>query len=44
MQINKKSRRQKIVADQVEDGKVTYDKGKLSYMNANKEWVVYEEE
>ncbi len=42
-QIDRKNGSQKIVAEQVSDGKVTYDNGKMFYMDANGNRAVYQE-
>lgn len=42
-QINRKSGLQKIVAEHVSDGKVTYNNGKIIYMDANGKEAVYQE-
>lgn len=42
-QINRNSGLQKIVAEQVSDGKVIYNNGKIIYMDANGRQAVYEE-
>ena len=42
-QIDRKSGLQKIVAEQVSDGKVVYDNGKIFYKDANGKNAVYKE-